>query len=101
MIRFRVIASMQRGAIEPGELLEFENHEAALARLEHDGIWELNESVVWRGNQPVVVVGKMPGCDRRPKVAQDTARILRGIPVEMCEKSARQRERRGYVKRMG
>jgi hypothetical protein len=56
---------------------------------------------MWRGKDPVVVVGKMPGCDRRPKVAQDTARILRGIPVEMCEKSARQRERRGYVKRMG
>jgi hypothetical protein len=83
MIRFVAIASTTRGAIEPGEVLDQEDQQLALARLEHDGIWEMNESVVWYGQQPVVIVGsfsakKLPGCSRRPPVPTHVLRSMCG-----------------------
>jgi hypothetical protein len=73
------IASTKRGAIEPAEVLDGEDQYRALARLEHDGIWEMNETVVWRGKEPVVVVGRpLPGCSRRPPVSTAVLRSMCG-----------------------
>jgi hypothetical protein len=103
MIRFVAIASTTRGAIEPGEVLEQEDQRMALARLEHDGIWEMNESVVWRGKEPVVVVGRpLPGCSRRPPVSTVVLRSMCGQWIDGSEPGAPQslmkkRDGRGLV----
>lgn len=103
MIRFVVISSTMRGAIEPGEPLNASDNATVRER------WEMElqlqrETVVWHHGQPFVHVGrKLPEIEKRPKVSAEVLRLLRGVRLEMgpSEKIARGRERHGHVKRIG
>jgi hypothetical protein len=92
-LRFVVIASIRRGAIEPAEALDDENQAKASSRFEADACW-LGETVVWTAGKPVIGSARHPGCERRPRISADLRAALRGRPMQLDDFAAEDRRRR-------
>ena len=86
MIRFVVIASLKRGAIEPAEILDDDGQAAAILQLEHDeGLAapaRYSETVYWRQGQPYVDQRgiderSLPGGEKLPHITEDLRGAMR------------------------
>jgi hypothetical protein len=97
-LRFVVIASLRRGAIEPAEALDDENQARACSRFDADDCW-LGETVVWNAGRPVIGSVRQPGCERRPSISADLRAALRGRPMQFDDNAAEQRRRAGIPAR--